>query len=133
MTRALLPTAVCFALAVPAFAQPTLSIVPDVVQPGASITVTISGPPGQQWALVGSSTGSGFTYGGVALSVGLDVRVEQTGILDGSGQVTVTFTPPFRGSVLDRYYLQAATSPSPNFIPLAVSAGRIVRNADLVS
>jgi len=46
--------------------------------------------------------------------------------------VAVTFTPPFAGSTLDRYYVQAATSGSPSFIPIAVSPSVVLRNNDVV-
>lgn len=54
------------------------------------------------------------------------------GTIATGGQLTVSFTAPFVGTVLDRYYLQAATSPSASFVPLTLSAGLILRNADLV-
>ena len=116
-----------------AAAQTTLSVSADVVTPGSPITATVTGPPGQFYAIIGSSVGSGISYGGVALGVGLDFAILAQGVLDGTGSVSVPLTPPFRGSVLDRYYLQAATSSSPAFIPLSVSAGRVLRNGDLVS
>jgi hypothetical protein len=82
--------------------------------------------------LIGSTVGSGFTYGGVPLAVGPDVVILAMGVLDGTGRAVVAFTPPFAGTTLDRYYLQAATSTSTSFLPLQVSPGRIVRNADLL-
>jgi hypothetical protein len=121
------------ATAVDARAQTTLSLSADSAAPGASVTATVSGPAGQHFAIIGSSVGAGVSYGGVALGVGLDFVILAQGVLDGTGQTSVTITPPFLGSVLDRYYVQAATSPSPGFLPLAVSAGRVVRNGDLVS
>jgi hypothetical protein len=116
-----------------AAAQTSLNVSADVVTPGSPITATVTGPPGQFYAIIGSSVGSGLSYGGVALGVGADFAILAQGALDGTGSVSVPLTPPFRGSVLDRYYLQAATSSTPSFIPLSVSAGRVLRNGDLVA
>ena len=117
----------------PAEAQPSLTVSATVVNPGFGVTAAITGTPGQFFALVGSSVGSGLSYGGVALSVGADFVILAQGNLDSSGQAMVTLTPPFRGSVLDRYYLQAGTSSSPSFLPLAVSQGAVIRNGELVA
>jgi hypothetical protein len=68
----------------------------------------------------------------VNLSIGVDFTLLDGGQLDGTGQVVVSVIPPFQFTTLDRYYLQAATSPTIAFAPLALSPGRIVRNADLV-
>jgi len=102
-----------------AAAQTSLTVSADVVTPGSAITATVTGPPGQFYAVIGSSVGSGVSYGGVALGVGADFVILSQGVLDGTGTVSVPVTPPFGGTVLDRYYLQAATSPSPSFIPLS--------------
>ena len=115
-----------------AAAQTTLTLSADVVAPGQSLTATIAGPPGQHFALIGSSVDSGMSYGGIGLGVGADFVILAQGALDGTGMATVAVRPPFRGTVLDRYYLQAATSPSPSFLPLAVSSPRVVRNGELV-
>jgi hypothetical protein len=69
----------------------------------------------------------------VALNVGADVLVHATGNLSGTGAATVTLTPPFRGTTLDRYYVGAVTSTSPNFIPPQPSPVGVIRNGDLVS
>lgn len=104
---------VCAALlftAVAAQAQPTVTSSPLNVNPGASATVTVSnGTPGQSFAVIGSNTWGGFSYAGVNLSVGTDVAILGTGVLNASGQGTVSFTPPFPAR--DRYYVQAVTSP----------------------
>jgi hypothetical protein len=115
-----------------AAAQTTLTVSTDVVTPGSSVTATVTGPPGQFYAIIGSSVGSGVSYGGVALGVGTDFAILANGALDGTGSVSLPLAPPFRGSVLDRYYIQAATSPSPAFNPLSVSTGIVLRNGDLV-
>lgn len=113
-------------------AQPTLTLSADVVSPGASVAATITGTPGQRWALIGSAVNAGVAYAGVNLSVGPDFVILGTGVMPGTGQVVLTVTPPFVGTVFDRYYLQAASSPSAAFVPLDVSAGAVVRNRDLV-
>jgi hypothetical protein len=121
-----------FMLAGRAEAQPTLSASTTTVAPGVSVTLTVTGTPGQQFAVIGSAVGAGFSHGGTALSVGSDVTILALGPLDGTGVVTVSVTPPFRGTALDRYYVQAVTSASAAFIPLAASAGVVLRNNDLL-
>ena len=113
-------------------AQPTLTPSTTTVTPGAAITLTVTGIPGQQFAVLGSSVGAGRAYGGVNLAVGSDMVILALGSIGGTGSVAVTFTPPFAGSTLDRYYVQAATSPSAAFIPIAVSASVVLRNNDVV-
>jgi hypothetical protein len=126
--------ALCWAVAAPALAQPPqISVGADIVTPGAAVNVTIVGTPGANAALVGSSTGAGLSYGGVALALGIDVQVLFIGTLDGTGQRVVGVTPPFVGTTLDRYYLQALTSSSPSFVPPQPSRGLVLRNADLLS
>ena len=99
-----------------ASAQTSLDVSADVVMPGSPVTATVTGPPGQLYAIIGSSVGWGLSYGGVALGVGADFVILAQGVLDGTGSVSVPLTPPFLGSVLDRYYIQAATSTSPAFL-----------------
>ncbi len=123
----------CCTWSVAARAQsPDVSASTTIVAPGDAVNVTIAGAPGEQFALLGSSTGAGITYGGVALAVGRDVAILTMGTLDGDGKALVQVVPPFAGTVLDRYYLQAVTSGSPSFVPLQGSPGIVVRNADLV-
>jgi hypothetical protein len=110
-----------------------LSVTPDVVTPGTAVSASITGPPGQFYALVGSSIGAGLSHAGRQLAVGTDFAILATGTLDGTGQVSVTITPPFLFTTLDRYYLQAAISPAPAFVPLDLSPGRVLRNGDLVA
>ena len=90
-------------------AQPTLAASATAVTPGAAVTLTVSGIPGQQFAVLGSSVGAGLSYGGVNLAVGSDMVILALGSIGGTGSVAVTFTPPFAGTTLDRYYVQAAT------------------------
>lgn len=113
-------------------AQPTLTPSTTAVTPGAAVTLTVTGIPGQQFAVLGSSVGAGLAYGGVNLAVGSDMVILALGSIGGTGSVAVTFTPPFAGSTLDRYYVQAATSPSAAFIPIAVSPSVVLRNNDVV-
>jgi hypothetical protein len=91
-----------------AFAQ---SITPAsyVVPTGGTTNITVSGPAGQQFGLIGSTTNGGFSYAGVNLQVGPDVQVLTIGTLDGSGQAVVPVTPPFPAR--DRYYVQAVLTP----------------------
>jgi hypothetical protein len=114
--------------------QTTDLVLPQtVVTPGLPVTATITGPPGHYWVLLGSPIGAGLTFGGKTFAVGVDFAVIATGQLDGSGQAVASGTPPFLFTTLDRYYLQAATSPSPSFVPVDLSPGRILRNGDVVS
>ncbi len=103
----------------------------QVVTPGAAATVTVTGTPGHYFAIVGSTTGAGFSYAGVQFAVGPDVVILAMGNLDGSGHAVVNVVPPFVGSSLDRYYIQAVTSTVPNFVPLQVAPGNVVVNGDL--
>jgi hypothetical protein len=118
----------------PAWARQATDLVVSqtVVTPGAPVTATISGPPGHFFVLLGSSVGAGLTFGGQSFAIGVDYAVVASGQLDGAGHAIVSGTPPFLFTTLDRYYLQAATSPSPSFLPVDLSPGRILRNADLI-
>lgn len=116
-----------------ASAQPTLTVSADVVSPGQAVVATIAGVPGQSYALLGSGVKAGLIHAGVPLAVGIDFAILAVGVLDGNGFAAASVTPPFLFSVLDRYYLQAATSGSASFTSIAVSSGRILRNADLVT
>jgi hypothetical protein len=120
-------------LAQSVFAQPPqLTASATVVDPGTAIMATVQGTPGHHFALLGSVTGAGLSYAGVAFAVGPDAAVLALGTLDENGLAVVAVTPPFVGTVLDRYYLQAATSTSPIFVPLDASNSVVVRNGDLV-
>lgn len=105
----------------------TLSVPSIVVAPGGSVVATVSGTPGQNFALIASITNGGFSYAGTALSVGTDVAVLAIGVLDGAGSATVSVTPPFPAR--DRYYIQAATSASAGFSPLSASNAIVLLNA----
>ena len=117
--------------AVNASAQVTASSTPPVVTPGQATTVTVTGVPGYYYAVVGSTTGSGFAYAGQQFAVGADVSILAMGNLDGNGQAVVQILPPFQGTALDRYYIQVATSPVPNFSPLELATGNVLVNGDL--
>ena len=59
-----------------AWAQPVeISVSQTVVPAGSSVSVTLTGAPGQFYAVGGSTLGSGLTYGGVALPLGTDAVV----------------------------------------------------------
>lgn len=108
MRRFLLVCTVIFFTAVAVQAQPTLSSSPLLVNPGTSVTLTVTGTAGQSFAIIGSTTWNGFSYAGVDLAVGTDVAILGVGVLDGSGSGSITFAPPFPAR--DRYFLQAVTS-----------------------
>jgi hypothetical protein len=127
---AVLSSALALAAPVAAAAQPTLALATVAVPPGTAVAVTVTGVPGRHFAVIGSATNAGFTYGGVSLAVGADLAVLAQGVLDGTGSAVVPVTPPFVGTSLDRYYLQAVTSASAAFVPLEASSGRVVRNRD---
>ena len=120
-------------LAAPATAQPTLTTPATTVAPGAPVTVTITGTPGQHYALLGSSVGAGMAYAGVNLGVGADFAILSMGAIGGTGSVSVNVTPPFVGTTLDRYYLQAVTSVSTAFVPLSASGSLVLRNNYLLA
>lgn len=113
-----------------AWAQTTLTADPGIVGPGGTVSLRVTGPAGQRFAVIGSAVNSGFSYAGVALAVGSDVVILAQGVLDGTGVATLGVIPPFNGTTLDRYYLQAVTSPSAAFNPLSPSAGVVIRNRD---
>jgi hypothetical protein len=112
--------------------SPQLLAPKDLVNPGETVTVTIAGQPGQAVALVGSTVGYGFSYAGQAFNVGADLVILHTGVIDGSGQVSIAVTPPFKGTTLDRYYIQGVTSFNASFNPLILTPGLIFRNTDLL-
>jgi hypothetical protein len=116
-----------------ASAQPQIALSTSVVVPGESVTVTVTGRPGEFYAVLGSSVNGGFSYAGVALGVGNDVVILAQGVLSGSGERSIDVVPPFSGTILDRYYLQVVTSSAQNFVPPQPSQVRAVRNGDLVS
>jgi hypothetical protein len=119
MRRFALAVAAIVFTASAAAAQPTITASPIVANPGVAVTLTVTGTAGQSFAVIGSTTWSGFSYAGVALSVGSDVAILGTGVLNGSGQGTVSFTPPFPAR--DRYYVQAVTSTN-GFATIVASA-----------
>lgn len=119
MSRVFAAVLAVFAFAGLAHAQVTLTPASYVVNSGGSVVVTVAGTAGQQFAVIGSTTNFGFSYSGVNLAVGPDVQILATGVLDGSGNGTATVVPPFPAR--DRYYIQAAMSPSPAFNPLTAS------------
>ncbi len=131
----LVATIVTLVIPVGVLAQPAvqLTLSTTVVTPGQAVTATIVGMPGHSFAMLGSSTGAGLAHAGVSLSIGTDFAILALGTIPPSGDVTVSVVPPFLLSTLDRYYVQAVTSPSAAFVPLSTSTGRVIRNGDLVS
>jgi collagen triple helix repeat protein len=119
-------------LAATASAQPQLSLSSTVVAPAESVTVTIVGQPGAFYALLGSTVDGGVPFAGPRLKLAREVVLLTTGTLGGDGQAAVAILPPFVGTVLDRYYVEAVTSFSPQFDPLEASAAAVIRNGDLV-
>jgi hypothetical protein len=110
---------------------PAATLSKTVVAPGTASAVTVAGVPGHYFAIVGSTTGAGFVYAGVPFAVGTDIRILAMGNLDGTGRALVYVVPPFLGSSLDRYYIQAVVSPVPNFVPLQAAPGNVLVNGDL--
>lgn len=121
MSRLVAAVIAVFTFAGVAHAQVTLTPNSYIVNAGGSVVVTVTGTPGHQFAVVGSTNNFGFSYAGVNLAVGADVAILATGVLDGAGNGTATVVPPFPAR--DRYYIQAATSPSAAFNPLTPSNG----------
>jgi len=119
-------------VAASASAQPQVSLSSTVVAPGESVAITITGTPGAFYAILGSSVDDGESFAREHLKVGRDVAILATGTLDGAGEARLNVKPPFLGTVLDRFYVQAATSFSSKFDTLESSASAIVRNGDLV-
>jgi len=133
VSRTLAIASFCVLGATHALAQsPAIALAPSIVVPGVATTAVVTGPPGSFFAILGSSTNAGFSYGGVALRVGSDVQLLATGTLNTSGNATVAVVAPFLGTTLDRFYLQAVVSPSSTFRPPTGSANAVIRNADLV-
>lgn len=125
-------SAATLVLATAAAAQPQLALSTTVVSPGERVTATVSGIPGEFYAVIGSTVNGGFSHAGVPLGVGNDIVILGHGVLDARGEASVIVLPPFAGTVLDRYYVQAVTSATPDFVPPRQSASRAVRNGDLV-
>jgi Collagen triple helix repeat (20 copies) len=110
---------------------PQLRLATVAVVPGQPATLVLTGNPGDHFAVGGSAVSAGWSADGMALALGADAVLLGQGRLDGAGQATLRFVPPFLGTTYDRYYVQAGTSPSPVFAPLALTAGQVVLNADL--
>lgn len=107
----------------------TLSVPAIAVAPGATTSVTVTGAAGENFGLVGSTTGSGLVFNGVSFAVGTDFVILAIGVLDGTGKAVVPVTPPFPAR--DRYYVQALTSASPAFSPFSVSSGLTLVNTEV--
>ena len=120
MRRLGLALALLVAASGPAWAQLSISLNRAVVPQGGTVQVTVNGTPGRYYAVIGSQTNSGFSFGGLDLAVGPDVTVHDTGIIPAGGSVTVDV--PARLAQRDRYYLQAVTSLLPTYSPLAAQS-----------
>lgn len=121
MIRALFGATLVLLTATSALAQPTVTASPLNPNPGQTVTATVRGQAGEGFAVIGSTTWSGFSYAGVELSVGPDVVILGTGVLNGAGEGSVSFTPPFPAR--DRYYVQGVTTTN-NFVTINPS-GRL--------
>jgi hypothetical protein len=119
-------------VAASAVAQPQIAVSSTVAAPGDSVSITVTGVPGANYVLIGSTVDAGAGLVGNGLKLNKEATVLATGVLDGTGAATLAVKPPFLGTVLDRFYFQAATSFSPKFDTLELSAVVIVRNTDLV-
>jgi len=108
---------------------PVLTPAVLTVAPNTSVQSGLTGAPGQFYAVLGSRSGSGVSYGGVDLAVGPDVILLAQGVLDASGHASVHITPPFQGASPERYFVQAVTSPSATFVPLSAGASVVFYNA----
>src|SRR5689334_17729051 len=97
-------------VAASAVAQPQIAVSTKVAAPGESVSITISGVPGANYALLGSTIDAGEGLAQNGLKTRKEATVLATGVLDGTGEATLNVKPPFLGSVLDRFYFQAATS-----------------------
>src|SRR5687768_391843 len=98
MTRIIVTTFITTCLmAGPAFAQTEISVSPTVVAPGQAVTITVTGPPGRFFAVIGSSVNSGVSYAGVPLAVGSDFTIIAMSSLSSSGQAVISYVPPFNG------------------------------------
>lgn len=111
-----------------AFAQATMTASPLNPNPGVAVTATVTGTAGHSFAVIGSTTSSGFSYAGVSLSVGADVTILGIGALNASGQGTLSFTPPFPAS--DRFYVQVVTSSNGFATIVAGNVVTLVNNLD---
>lgn len=96
------------------YAQPALSVTPVEVPPGGSVTVVVTGVPGQAWGIGGSFSGSGLVYAGLPLALGTDAVALGFGVLDASGSASLTFKPPI-GPSTPLYYVQAITAADMTF------------------
>ncbi|MEZ5287739.1 MAG: hypothetical protein R2712_23640 [Vicinamibacterales bacterium] len=110
----------------------TLSAAGTIVPPGAAVPVTVTGPPGLFYAVIGSSMGAGATYGGVPWPPDRTWPSSRRACWTGREASPSRSPAPFLFTTLDRYYLQAAVSASPQFVPPTLAAGVVLRNADLV-
>ena len=124
MRRFMLACAAIVLTAVAAQAQPTLNSSPRTPNPGVPVTVTVTGTAGHSFAVISAASWDGFSYAGVNL-IGPDVSILGTGVLDGSGTGTVTFTPSF--ATRDRVFVQGVTSAN-GFAAIAATNRQVLLN-----
>ncbi len=72
-----------------------MSVDRELVAPGTAVTVTLSGVPGQHYAVVAVPVGAGLLAFGVPLKLGTDYVILGFGVLNASGDTAVTIAPPF--------------------------------------
>lgn len=126
MFRYALACALVLGVMTNAAAQPTLAAAPFAVPPGTAANLTVSGPAGQQFAIIASSTNSGMSYAGVQLQVGTDVSIVAMGTIGGGGTAVVPVTPPFPAR--DRFYYQAVLTTN-GFAAITPTPGTVLVNA----
>ncbi|MFN7979842.1 MAG: hypothetical protein U0P30_17035 [Vicinamibacterales bacterium] len=114
-----------FAAAIGTAQAQTLTPGNYVIGSGGSTTFALNGTAGAQFALISSSTNNGFSYAGVSLFAGTDVQIVGVGVLDGAGQASVPFTPPFPAR--DRIYVQAVFTNN-GFASITPSNGVVLVN-----
>ncbi len=116
------------ALTSAAHARQTIAVPGPNVAPGGTVNVTLTGTGGEQYALVGSSVSRGFSYAGVALTVGTDVTILSLGVIPAGGSVVIPVTPPI--PQLDRYYVQGVTSAS-GFASITATNAVVLINSEV--
>jgi hypothetical protein len=114
-----------FALAGPAAAQgPLLELSQQVVEPGATISVTVIGPPFHFYGVASSPSNAGLAPG---FELGPVFTVIGSGQLDADGRAVFPFTVPASPSPL---YVQGATSPDPGFAVFVPTPGKTLTVED---
>jgi hypothetical protein len=114
-------------LAGPAAAQPPLlELSQQVVPPGATVTVTVIGPPFHFFGVAASSGNAGL---GGGFELGPDFTVIGQGQLDADGRAVFSLAVPSSPS---QFYVQGATSPDPGFAVYVPTPARTITLGGLV-